>query len=155
MTSPSPVGRLAAIAFLLLVLLTAWLLVSGPRAAPQPAPGIDPELLAELRELRRSNERTAEILELLESVLGERLAAPLTTGEPARSAVGDRTNLPGAEDFANLAASLDALRATFERESGETQELIRSAPASRARRGCAARASVPASYAARSSTRSR
>ena len=112
----------------LLVLVSIFLAAHFGGSAHQVDAGESPAnetLIAELRQLARSQERTAAALEHLEEVLADRLDVPA----PAMSARHPLASAPGPESFDYLIASLDALRATFEAESGRTRELIRSAPA--------------------------
>ncbi len=109
---------------LALGLVAGAALFAGPRGTEPPA-GAGEELVEELARLRQAQARTAGVLERLEELFAEPELAPAATpGE--RVAIGD---FPPPESFDALARSLDALRATLERESNETQSLIRSAPA--------------------------
>lgn len=124
MTTAKPLVGLAALLAVALALLAA-LVVPRLGGAGRPEPDPTAGLLAELRELRRAQERTADVLGRLEAFLGARLEAP--PPEPAaRSPQGE---LPTPESFEALARSLDAVRVAFERESTQTRELLRAAPA--------------------------
>lgn len=120
-----PLGRQTAL-ILAGIGLLAVLIVLQPRNAPAvfTDSGDGAALVRQFEELRASQDRTSEALLRLEQALRSRPAA--TGSEPVlREPLGE---LPTAESFEALAASLDALRETFERESGETQQLIREAP---------------------------
>jgi hypothetical protein len=120
----SPLGISALVSVLALAVALAVLLQRTRPAEPASSEGNE-LVVSELRELRRSHERTAELLERIEARLAQRLEAP-----PAeRTARAPQGELSERESFDELAKSLDALRDTFERESSETQAVIRRSPA--------------------------
>lgn len=98
----------------------AALALQPDEAAPRAAGGAD--LAAELRALARAQERTASVLERLESSL--ELARPGPPG-PTRIPAG----APAPPDsLPELIADLDELRRTIAEESRLTREALRSAP---------------------------
>lgn len=118
------IGTLLALLAAFTIFMVVWF--GGAGASPTAGElGTNDALVAELRHLAQSQERTALALERLEAVLADRLDTPPPPGS-ARSAVSSG---PAPESFDELIVSLDALRTTFEAESRRTQELIRTAPA--------------------------
>jgi hypothetical protein len=123
MTKHSALLATTAGAALVVVVCATWIGRGAGRAAADLV-ARDERLAAELRELTRSQERTAAALERLERLLAARLEAP--AGE--RRALDPNAG-PGPKDLAALVASLDALRAGIEEESRRTREAIQGAPA--------------------------
>ncbi len=118
--------RIGGLAIVLLALL-AMLVGFRPRSERRPATGPDEaELASELRALRGSQERMAQVLARLEALLAERLAAPVPPREPAGT--NAEGGLPASASLATLAHEVGDLRAALERESSATRDLIR-APA--------------------------
>lgn len=83
-------------------------------------------LVEEIRNLRRTQERTAASLEGLAQAL-DRLSWPNAPASSTRESEGP---LP-ATSFDALIASLDLLRESLEKESAQTRELIRGMPGSK------------------------
>ncbi|MEM1452009.1 MAG: hypothetical protein AAF957_13895 [Planctomycetota bacterium] len=109
---------------LLVVLVTA----DGGAAAGSRAPAVagSADVLSELRALREAQERTAASLAALERSAADAALAPVPSPSGGRRVAADAGEVPG---LAELAASLDGLRASLETQSKRTQEAIRSAPA--------------------------
>ena len=121
MTSARHTTFLLVALVLVSALLTATLLGRPPRG--EAGDDVDADLASALASLAAVQHRTAAALERLE----DRLATvPVAANGPRREVAG---GAPAPESLEDLVRSLDALRTTIERESGETQDLIRSAPA--------------------------
>ena len=129
MAAPKQSTSLLVAILVIAGLVVALALLWRPSAGDPGTVGTSHALASELRALRQTQEQTNAILGQLEALLADRLAQPPSSGE--RQAEGNTPLVApeSIESLEDLVRSLDQLRATFERESGETQDLIQSAPA--------------------------
>lgn len=117
---------LLALAVLAAGLVTTLVVV--PRSSSTAAPdGGSVDLSGQLGALTRTQERTVQALERLETLLAERLDAPVLQAAPRRPV--DDGSGTSVESLDELVEALNALRLSLETESRRTQELLRDAPA--------------------------
>ena len=130
MDKTDTIGRLA-VAFLAIIALLQVIGLLG--TAPEPSVRDDSEwtlLSSRLQSLEELALRRAETLERIETELAirEPRSVPPSSGVATPTSVAEAAPLAEQvvpESLAELVQSLDALRASFERESAATQEVLR------------------------------